>query len=87
VTLHARTSAGKWHLGQRPQYSPLNNGFSSYYGVPYSNDMGTSAWEGRTPLPPFQPTPLPLMANFSIIEQPVNLGNITLRYKNAAIGT
>ena len=31
---------GKWHLGTaRPEYSPLNNGFDEYLGLPYSNDM------------------------------------------------
>jgi len=32
-------AAGKWHLGDEPQYLPTNQGFDSYYGVPYSNDM------------------------------------------------
>jgi uncharacterized sulfatase len=33
---------GKWHLGDYssdPQYNPVNHGFDSYFGVPYSNDM------------------------------------------------
>ena len=30
---------GKWHLGHKKQYLPLNNGFDYYYGIPYSNDM------------------------------------------------
>lgn len=32
-------AAGKWHLGDEPQYLPTNQGFDSFYGVPYSNDM------------------------------------------------
>ena len=32
-------AAGKWHLGDEPQFLPTNQGFDSYYGVPYSNDM------------------------------------------------
>jgi arylsulfatase A-like enzyme len=32
-------AAGKWHLGDEPQYLPTNQGFDTYYGVPYSNDM------------------------------------------------
>ncbi len=32
-------AAGKWHLGDEPKYLPTNQGFDSYYGVPYSNDM------------------------------------------------
>ncbi len=30
---------GKWHLGHMQQYLPLNQGFDSYFGIPYSNDM------------------------------------------------
>jgi len=32
-------AAGKWHLGDEPKFLPTNQGFDSYYGVPYSNDM------------------------------------------------
>lgn len=30
---------GKWHLGSRPEFLPLQQGFDDYYGVPYSHDM------------------------------------------------
>ena len=30
---------GKWHLGDAPQFLPLNQGFDVYEGIPYSNDM------------------------------------------------
>ena len=30
---------GKWHLGHLPPCLPTDQGFDSYYGVPYSNDM------------------------------------------------
>ena len=30
---------GKWHLGHLPEFLPMNQGFDSYYGIPYSNDM------------------------------------------------
>lgn len=30
---------GKWHLGHREKYLPLQQGFDSYFGIPYSNDM------------------------------------------------
>ena len=32
-------AAGKWHLGDEPQFLPTNQGFDTFYGVPYSNDM------------------------------------------------
>ncbi|MCP4754710.1 MAG: sulfatase-like hydrolase/transferase [Proteobacteria bacterium] len=31
---------GKWHLGHREKYLPLQQGFDEFFGVPYSNDMG-----------------------------------------------
>jgi arylsulfatase A len=31
--------AGKWHLGDAPRFLPTNQGFDSFYGIPYSNDM------------------------------------------------
>lgn len=30
---------GKWHLGSRDKYLPLQHGFDEYFGTPYSNDM------------------------------------------------
>ena len=30
---------GKWHLGHKEGYLPVSQGFDSYFGVPYSNDM------------------------------------------------
>ena len=32
-------AVGKWHLGDEPEFLPTNQGFDSYYGIPYSNDM------------------------------------------------
>ena len=30
---------GKWHLGHKEKYLPLQHGFDYYFGIPYSNDM------------------------------------------------
>jgi arylsulfatase A len=39
-TVGYKTKAvGKWHLGDELKYLPTNQGFDSYYGIPYSNDM------------------------------------------------
>ncbi len=38
---------GKWHLGSKPTYMPLQNGYDEYFGLPYSNDIGRrfkSSW-------------------------------------------
>lgn len=38
-----RTQAiGKWHLGDKRRYLPLNHGFDHYFGMPYSMDMAPS---------------------------------------------
>jgi arylsulfatase A len=36
---YATKAVGKWHLGDEKQFLPTNQGFDSYYGIPYSNDM------------------------------------------------
>ena len=38
---YATGIVGKWHLGHMHQYLPLQNGFDSYFGIPYSNDMAS----------------------------------------------
>ena len=56
---------------------PTSHGFDEYYGIPYSVDMGSSAWHGGWP-------PLPLLNGLDIIEQPVNLSNLSIRYTEEA---
>ncbi len=36
---YATGMVGKWHLGSRPEFFPTKQGFDSYLGLPYSNDM------------------------------------------------
>ncbi len=38
---YATGCVGKWHLGDQPGMLPNDQGFDYYYGLPYSNDMGT----------------------------------------------
>jgi arylsulfatase A len=51
---------GKWHLGDQPQFMPLAQGFDTYFGIPYSNDM----WPGNewgnpvTKRGPYEPLPV-----------------------------
>ena len=35
---------GKWHLGTRDKFLPLQNGFDEYFGIPYSNDMASQVF-------------------------------------------
>jgi arylsulfatase A len=54
---YATACFGKWHLGDQPEFLPLNHGFDTYLGIPYSNDMWpqnkkAKTWKnGVTPLP------------------------------------
>lgn len=36
---YATAAVGKWHLGHTDGHLPTQNGFDSYFGIPYSNDM------------------------------------------------
>jgi len=66
---YATGCIGKWHLGHLPQYLPTNNGFDSYYGIPYSNDM----------------RPTPLMADTRVVEEPADQTTLTKRYAEKAV--
>jgi arylsulfatase A-like enzyme len=50
---------GKWHLGDQPQFMPLNQGFDEYFGIPYSNDMWPGNLKGhRHTKEPYTPLPI-----------------------------
>ncbi len=38
---------GKWHLGHKEPYLPLQHGFDEYLGIPYSNDMWPVHYDGK----------------------------------------
>lgn len=78
---------GKWHLGHLPKYLPTNNGFDSYFGIPYSNDMDRVAEKGINPFlePKIEYWNVPLMRNEEIIERPADQTTITRRYTEEAI--
>mmetsp|Transcript_105019 Transcript_105019/g.203382 ORF Transcript_105019/g.203382 Transcript_105019/m.203382 type:complete len:594 (-) Transcript_105019:78-1859(-) len=70
-------AVGKWHVGQRRQFLPTSHGFDEYFGIPYSVDMGNSAW---APIYGKLQAPLPLLHNETVVEQPVNLNTLEARY-------
>lgn len=39
---YATAAVGKWHLGDEAEFLPTNQGFDSYFGIPFSNDMSAS---------------------------------------------
>lgn len=51
---------GKWHLGDQPEFMPLNQGFDTYFGIPYSNDMWPQHTT-RNPITKRKYEPLPVM--------------------------
>jgi arylsulfatase A-like enzyme len=78
---------GKWHLGHLPPYLPTNNGFDSYFGIPYSNDMDRVGGEGRQAF--FEPKTeywnVPLMRDEEIVERPADQNTITKRYAEESV--
>ena len=86
---YATGAIGKWHLGHLPQYLPTKQGFDSYFGIPYSNDMdkledapkGPALWKD----PDVKNFNVPLMRNEEIIERPANQHTITKRYTEEAM--
>jgi arylsulfatase A len=82
---------GKWHLGQLPQYLPMNHGFDYWWGVPYSHDMRMTVprTDGIATREYYEPKPeywdVPLMRNNAIVEQPVDHRTLTKRYTEEAV--
>ena len=87
---------GKWHLGHKKQYLPLQHGFDYYYGIPYSNDM-ENINGGAIPVkdhywkiydsekPVSDNYKVPLLENNEIIERPADQTTITKRYTDKAV--
>ena len=85
---YATACIGKWHLGHLPPHLPTSNGFDSYFGIPYSNDMDrvADAPRGRAAFldPRVEYWNVPLMQDEQIIERPADQRTITRRYTEQA---
>ena len=77
VVGYRSTCIGKWHLGDQPPFLPTRQGFDSFFGIPYSDDM--TAREGKNW------PPLPLMLNEKVVEAPADRNLLTRRYTEAAV--
>lgn len=96
---YATTCIGKWHLGHLPPCLPTFQGFDSYYGIPYSNDMWIDPAnrladdlvlrEGVTMEQVKAGQKLknrvPLMLDEEVIEYPVDQSTVTKRYTERAV--
>ena len=60
---------GKWHLGSREKFLPLQQGFDEYYGIPYSNDMSAQV----------------LLRGNEVEEYHIDIGNLTRSYTREAV--
>ncbi len=85
---YATAAVGKWHLGHLPPYLPTNNGFDTYYGIPYSNDMDRvvgGEWKEIFWEPKSEYWNVPILRDEEEIERPAQQETITKRYTEEAV--
>ncbi len=90
---YATAIFGKWHLGHRRKFLPLQHGFDEYFGLPYSNDMwprhpelASSPQLGRTKKEGYPE--LPLIENNEVVDPIVDSHDqtqLTTQYTEHAV--
>lgn len=93
---YATKAVGKWHCGDQPEFLPNRHGFDSYYGIPYSNDMGRqvrpAGWPSKEELAEqgievdvWERPPLPLLLDEEVIEQQPDQATLTARFVDESV--
>ena len=90
---YATAMVGKWHVGDQPETLPTSQGFDSYYGLAYSNDMARKRGWGNGPadldkiwsLKKWDIYNNELYRNKKRIEAPVNQVTLTDRYTDECL--
>ena len=80
---YATACVGKWHLGHKEPYLPLNHGFDYFYGIPFSNDM--SRKEQKLKGNPNYKFELPFYNQLQIIETEPDQTQLTKRLTEYAV--
>ena len=82
---YATAAIGKWHLGDHPAFLPTSQGFDSYFGIPYSNDMSPApANNPRAGANQWYPA-LPLLRDTTVVEREPDQTTLTRRYTEDAV--
>ena len=77
---YATAAFGKWHLGTRPSFHPMKNGFDEFFGIPYSNDNSKYHPSLASEMPP-----LPLYEGEKVIETDPDQRKFTRRITEHAV--